>query len=143
MLIDPANPVAALCAAGMAVDGDASAASALFRRAWNARRDDLDASIAAHFVARHQLSARRRLRWNQIAYKHGKRVPEAKRAELLPSLCLNLADSLLENGRVAQARKVLEEGMSYHMRVADTGYSQFLQMGLNRLHERLTRQPHM
>ena len=54
MKIDPDNPVVALCAAGMAVEGDSSAALALFEQAMLGRRDDYDACIAAHFVARHQ-----------------------------------------------------------------------------------------
>ena len=43
MNIDPDNPVVALCAAGMAVEGDSSAALALFEQAWLARRDNYDA----------------------------------------------------------------------------------------------------
>src|SRR3954468_21907011 len=54
MPIDSDNPVVALCAAGMAIEGDASAALRLFEQAWEARCDDYDASIAAHFLTRHQ-----------------------------------------------------------------------------------------
>jgi hypothetical protein len=45
-MIDRDSIVARLCAAGMAIDGDAIAAGALFRQAWDARRDDYEASIA-------------------------------------------------------------------------------------------------
>ena len=67
MSIDPNNPVVALCAAGMAIEGDSSAARALFEQAWEARRDDYDASIAAHFLARHQPTIESRLHWNVLA----------------------------------------------------------------------------
>ena len=69
-MIDGESVVARLCAAGMAVDGDAAAARALFQQAWDARRDDYEASIAAHFVARHQPSLDDSLHWNRVAVEH-------------------------------------------------------------------------
>ena len=69
-MIDGDSPVARLCAAGMAVDGDPTAASTLFRQAWDARRDDYEASIAAHFIARHQPSLADSLHWNRLAVHH-------------------------------------------------------------------------
>jgi hypothetical protein len=50
MAIEGDSEVARLCAAGMSVDGDHAAALALFMQAWDLRRDDYEASIAAHFV---------------------------------------------------------------------------------------------
>ena len=61
-LIDPTNPVVALCSEGMAAEGTPAEALRLFERAWAARRDDYDAAIAAHFVARHQASPEDTLR---------------------------------------------------------------------------------
>ena len=72
MNIDPANPVVALCAAGMAIEGDADAARQLFEQAWSARQDDYDASIAAHFLARHQPTVESRVRWNALAAQIGR-----------------------------------------------------------------------
>lgn len=66
-MIDGDSVVARLCSAGMATDGDAVAAGALFRQAWDARRDDYEASIAAHFLARHQPSLNDSLYWNRVA----------------------------------------------------------------------------
>ena len=58
----PDNPVVALCAEGMAVEGDREQARALFTRAWAIHRDDYEASIAAHFLARHQTTSQRNAR---------------------------------------------------------------------------------
>jgi hypothetical protein len=67
--MDPENPVVKLCAQGMEAEfaGRPVEARDLFVRAWEARADDYDASVAAHFVARHQATPQETLRWNQEA----------------------------------------------------------------------------
>jgi hypothetical protein len=47
--------------------GRSSDARELFAQAWAIRRDDYEASIAAHFVARHQDTPEEALRWNMLA----------------------------------------------------------------------------
>ena len=86
MTIDPRNPVVALCAAGMAIEGDAVAAMALFEQAWAARTDDYDASIAAHFLARHQATTEQRVHWNALAVAHAEAVPDGRADEFMASL---------------------------------------------------------
>src|SRR5688500_12732661 len=71
---DPANTVVALCAEGMAAEGTPADARRLFERAWAARRDDYDAAIAAHFVARHQATPADALHWNALAVRHAEAV---------------------------------------------------------------------
>lgn len=66
---DPDNPVMQLCAAGMQVDGEPDKARPLFEQAWNARRDDFDASVAAHFLARHQPTPAATREWNERALR--------------------------------------------------------------------------
>ena len=100
MDIDPRNPVVALCAAGMAIKGDAEAARRLFEQAWDARTDDYDASIAA-------------------------------------SLYLNLADSLRLTGDRASARQTVAVARAHLPHLADSGYGSFVELGINRLEERL------
>jgi hypothetical protein len=63
-MFDPANRVVALCAEGMAREGEPGVALRLFEEAWAARTDDFEAAIAAHYVARHQPTAEEALRWN-------------------------------------------------------------------------------
>ena len=70
MELDPDNPVLALCAAGMAVAGDAVAATDFFARAWAARADDFEAAVAAHYVARVQATVAEKLAWDARAASH-------------------------------------------------------------------------
>src|SRR3954466_884063 len=97
--IDPTNPVVALCAQGMAMEGTPDAARLLFEQAWDARCDDYDAAIAAHFLARHQPTPEDTLRWNEVAARHAEQIEDGRAEALLPSLYLNLADALAKVGQ--------------------------------------------
>ena len=139
LALDPANPVVALCAAGMQLEGEPDKARPLFEQAWATRYNDLEASIAAHYHARHQESAADRLHWNAIALRHADALPVGEARDLLPSLCLNLADSLLAVGRMDEARAIAHRGRATLDALAPDGYSAFLRLGFERLHERLAR----
>src|SRR5947209_10149688 len=92
-MIDPTNRVVALCAEGMAMEGAPADAMRLFEQAWAARRDDFEAAIAAHFVARHQPTPEETLHWNALAVQHAEVVMDGRTAGFLASLYLNLADA--------------------------------------------------
>src|SRR3712207_1859372 len=110
-MIDGDSVVARLCRAGMAVDGDAAAARALFQQAWDARRDDYEASIVARFLARHQPSLDESLYWNRVAAEHAEAVTDDRAKPLLASLYLNLADSYLALGDSAKASIAADQGV--------------------------------
>jgi hypothetical protein len=135
--IDPNNPVVALCAAGMAIEGDADAARRLFEQAWDARSDDYDASIAAHFIARHQPSEDDRLRWNRLAVEHAERVGDERVRALMASLYLNLGDSLRATGDIVGAAQNLARARTHLVDLAEDGYRSFVAMGVTRLEARL------
>ena len=137
MSIDPNNPVVALCAAGMAVEGTPADARAFFERAWASRRDDYDACIAAHYLARHQGTARETLDWNARAVRHATAVTDDRARELLPSLYLNLADSLAALGDVAEATVAANEAATLLTRLPNDAYAGFIAMGIRRLQARL------
>ena len=138
MFCDPENPVVKLCAAGMQVDGEPAKALALFERAWAARRDEFDASVAAHFVARHQATPRLTLAWHEIALQHAERITDDRVVALLPSLCLNLAECYRLDGRTDQANALAQRGRRALDRLpAGDGYRQFVGAGLDRLLQRL------
>lgn len=138
MLADLENPVIQLCAAGMQVDGEPANALALFERAWAARQDDYDASVAAHFMARHQATPDATLHWNECALRHADAVPDDRAAPLLPSLCLNLAESYRLKARFDEAEALAYRGLQALDRVpSDGGYEQFVRAGLDRLLRRL------
>ena len=136
-MIDGDSDVARLCAAGMAVDGDAAAAGALFRQAWDARRDDYEASIAAHFLARHQPSPSDTLHWNRVAAEHAEAVSDERAKPLLASLYLNLADSYLAVGDSANATVTAEQGVAALELLPADGYRDFVSYGLQRVRARI------
>jgi hypothetical protein len=137
MSIDPNNPVVALCAAGMAIEGDASAARELFEQAWEARRDDYDASIAAHFLARNQLTVEGRLHWNALAAQHAEAVTDDRVRELRASLYLNLADAHLAAGNLADAHAAAAKASASVSDLPIDGYRTFVERGIQNLHRRL------
>ena len=136
-MIDGDSLVARLCAAGIAIDGDAVAAGALFRQAWDARRDDYEASIAAHFLARHQPSLNESLYWNRVAAEHAEAVPDERAKPLLASLYLNLADNYAALGDSAKAIIVAEQGVAALQFLPADGYRDFVSRGLQRVRARI------
>jgi tetratricopeptide (TPR) repeat protein len=111
--IDTANPVVQLCAAGIAAEqaGDAERATALYRRAWEARTDALDAAMAAHYLARVQSDAAARLQWNQLALDEALAAGEPA-VSFLPSLHLNLGHSHEETGDLGHAAIAYQRAMA-------------------------------
>jgi hypothetical protein len=137
MPIDPTNPVVALCAAGMAAEGTPAEAKQLFEQAWAARRDDYDACIAAHFLARHQESAADVLHWNALAIRHAEAVTDGRADELLASLYLNLGDAHAALGQTAAAIPALRRAQAHLATLPAGGYREFVALGIGRLAERL------
>jgi hypothetical protein len=68
----------------------------LYQQAWEARTDDYEACIAAHYAARFQGSAEESLRWNQLALSHAEAVNDERVKEFYPSLYLCLGKSYEE-----------------------------------------------
>lgn len=112
--MDPNNPVVALCAEGMQAEfaGRIDEARALFTRAWEAARDDYDACVAAHFLARHQPTPHETLRWNQEALTRADAVGDESVQNFYPSLYLNMgyAHELLGNRNEARRYYALAAG---------------------------------
>jgi tetratricopeptide (TPR) repeat protein len=136
-MIDSTNPVVALCAAGMAIEGDVPAARRLFEQAWELRRDDYDASIAAHFLARHQTSVEDRLAWNLLAARHAELIEDGRAGQLKPSLYLNLADAYLAVGDSVEARATIGRAAKSLEDLAPDGYRDFVKKGIEGLVRRL------
>jgi hypothetical protein len=137
MPIDPTNPVVALCAAGMAVEGTPAEARTFFEQAWAARRDDYDACIAAHYLARHQPTASETLDWHTRAVGHAVAVTDGRADELLPSLYLNLADALAAQGRIVDACVAVRQAAAHLAQLPEGGYRDFVATGIRRLQARL------
>jgi hypothetical protein len=103
--MNPDNPVVRLCAAGMAAEGEGRSAGArtLFEEAWNASRDDYEACIAAHYLARHQATPEATFEWNARALERADAVADDRTLGFYPSLYLNYAHSLEQVGRTGEA----------------------------------------
>jgi len=103
--MEPDNAIVNLCAAGMAAEaaGRGADARALFEQAWRACRDDFEACIAAHYVARHQATPEATFEWNERALRRAEAVGDDRVRAFFPSLYLNYAHSLERLGRIREA----------------------------------------
>jgi hypothetical protein len=104
--MDLANPVIRLCAEGTRAEfeGRKDNARRLYREAWAACKDDYEACVAAHYLARFQDTPEDTLRWNQEALDRAERVNADRVKSFYPSLYVNLGRSheLLGNEREAR-----------------------------------------
>ena len=136
-MIGPTNPVVALCAEGMAMEGTPAEARRLFEQAWAIRRDDYDAGIAAHFIARHQPTPADVLHWNTLAVRHAEVVPNGRAAEIMASLYLNLGDAHANVGDVAAGAEAVRRAADHLAALPPGGYREFVAMGIRRLAARV------
>jgi tetratricopeptide (TPR) repeat protein len=115
--MDTNNPVIQLCMEGTRAEFEhrPEDARALYQQAWEARTDDYDACIAAHYVARFQQSPEETLQWNQMALEHANAIHDERVKEFYPSLYLNLGQSHEILGNQAEAQR-------YYNLAADLGF---------------------
>jgi tetratricopeptide (TPR) repeat protein len=104
--MDPDNPVVRLCVKGVEAEtaNRFEDARALFEQAWRSSTNDVEACIAAHYLARHQQSAVQTLWWNQIALARADATRDERVRGFYPSLHLNLAQAHENLGQLAAAR---------------------------------------
>lgn len=108
--MDLNNLVVRLCVEGTRAEfeGRIETARTLYIQAWAAVRDDYEACIAAHYVARHQEDPQDRLRWNQEALVRADAVGDERVCGFYPSLYLNLGHAHETLGNLAEARRYYE-----------------------------------
>ena len=83
-------------------------ARALFTQAWEAARDDYDACVAAHYLARHQASDQDKLFWNREALIRAEAVGDERVQSFYPSLHLNMGYAHEVLGNRAEASRYYE-----------------------------------
>lgn len=112
MNIDPKNPVVKLCIAGIAAEmrGRMTDAIAQYLQAWDERSCDLEACIAAHYVARIQDTPEKMLHWNLVALRHAERINDNSVQDFYPSLYLNVGKSYEDMGNRDEARRYYQFG---------------------------------
>jgi tetratricopeptide (TPR) repeat protein len=130
--LDPDNPVVKLCVAGMQAEseGQSTRARDLFVQAWAACRDDFDACIAAHYVARHQERPEDTLHWNQEALSRADAVHDDRVRAFYPSLYLNLGHSYEELGNQDKARHYYELAATRLADLPASPYRDLVQTGI-------------
>ena len=106
--MDLDNPVVKLCVAGMRAEGENRFEDArrLFNQAWETSRDDFEACISAHYLARHQDNPQDTLRWNQEALARANAVGDERVSGFYPSLYLNLGHSYETLGNLEEAARL-------------------------------------
>jgi hypothetical protein len=108
--MDQDNLVVRLCVEGARAEfeGRREDASALYWQAWVAAKDDYDACIAAHYVARFQTSPEETFRWNQEALNRADVIKNGSVKEFYPSLYLNMGRSYEVLGNDLEAKRYYE-----------------------------------
>jgi len=116
MSMDINNPVIQLCMEGTRAEFEhrLDDARLYYQQAWEARVDDYDACIAAHYVARFQGTPEDTLRWNQAALEHADAVKDGRVRDFYPSLYVNLGHAYEVLGDQVNAQ-------SYYQLAADLG----------------------
>jgi tetratricopeptide (TPR) repeat protein len=105
--MDLNNLVIKLCLEGTRAEfeGRIEEARTLFMQAWEASKDDFDACVSAHYMARFQEEPEEILRWNQEALNRAKAVGDNRVQNFYPSLYLNLGHSYEALGDQVEAQK--------------------------------------
>lgn len=137
--MDPNNPVVKLCAQGMQAEaeGDHALALDLFTRAWEARQDDYEACIAAHYLARQQENPTDVLHWNWLALQHAEAVGGEEVRGFYPSLYLNMGWSHEVLGDLEAANRCYELAEARLGDVPDGPYRDVVAGGIAAGKERL------
>jgi tetratricopeptide (TPR) repeat protein len=105
--MDIDNPVVKLCIEGTQAEYEKrdADARALYEQAWRAARDDYEACIAAHYMARHQERPEDALYWNQEALDRANAIADERVQEFYPSLFLNMGHSYEMLGNQVEAQR--------------------------------------
>src|ERR1700738_898311 len=101
MEIDPNNPGVRLCAEGIRAEmaGKRDEATRLYQEAWEARKDDDEACIVAHYLARVQQTPNDVLNWNHKSLGYADAVNDERVAAFYASLYLNLGKAYEDLGK--------------------------------------------
>ena len=137
--MDPDSPIVKLCVAGMRAEGEGRLAEArgLFEQAWAARRDDYEACLAAHYLARHQPTLEAALYWNAEALRRAEAVGDERVLGFYSSLYLNLGHSYEVLGQAVKARRYYDLAAERLDQVPDGRYGDVVRGGLDRARQRV------
>lgn len=137
--MDPNNPVVQLCMKGMEAEsqGKPDDARDFFTQAWEARSDDYDACIAAHFLARHQPTPQDTFHWNEQALNYAAAVGDERVRSFYPSLYLNMGYSYELLGDMAEAGRYYDMASEKMDDLPDGRYKNIVSGGITHGQHRL------
>jgi tetratricopeptide (TPR) repeat protein len=132
--MDPNNPVIKLCADGMKAEtsGRYDEARLLFIQAWEQSKDDYEACVAAHYVARHQKIPEEILHWNKEALDCADAVSDERVQGFYPSLYLNMGKAHEDVGNWEEAKRNYELAAAKLSTLPEGRYSDVVRDGINR-----------
>ena len=132
--MDPNNPVIKLCAEGMKAEteGRTDEAHMLFVQAWEQSKNDYDACVAAHYVARHQKTPEEILRWNKEALDRADAVNDQRVQGFYPSLYLNMGKAYEDLGNREEAKRYYELAATRMNIVPEGRYGSMVREGVKR-----------
>lgn len=130
MLIDVTNRIVQLCVAGIHVEGEPERADELFRLAWQEASTDLEKCIAAHYVARRQLSVDDKLEWDTIALQAALQVEKQAIENFLPSLYLNVAKGYEDKREPDKALAYYQLATESASHLPNDGYNHMIRTGI-------------
>lgn len=132
--MDTNNPVVKLCADGIKaeMEGKPEEARRLFLQAWEQSKDDYDACIAAHYVARHQKRPEEILRWNQESLDRANAINDQRVQGFYPSLYLNMGKAHEDLAHREEARKYYELAAERSDVLPDGKYGDMVRDGVKR-----------
>jgi len=133
MQLDPNNPVVLLCVKGMDAEGSADydEAHRLFQQAWDIAANDMEASTAAHYLARNQKEPEDKLKWNLEALHRAHLVKEDGINGYYPSLYLNVAKSYEDLGDLKTATHYYQQAAESCKAIPDSPYVDMIRSGIN------------
>ncbi|MFT4033859.1 MAG: rRNA adenine methyltransferase [Siphonobacter sp.] len=135
-IFDPENPVTRLCVEGMMLESHSPEESRrLFMKAWEDANTVLEASCAAHYLARFEPD--NELKWNQIALDKALASDHPDAARFLPSLYLNLGKSHEMLQHWENARIHYRKAQEHLCELIDDGYGQMIKKGIEAALERI------
>jgi tetratricopeptide (TPR) repeat protein len=133
------NLIVKLCIEGMQAEteGRHEDARKLFEQAWDARQDDYDACIAAHYLARHQDNPQAVFQWNKESLDRANALSDDRVKGFYPSLYLNMGHSYETLGNRVEARRHYEMAAEKLNHVPDGAYKDIVQNGITGGFERM------
>lgn len=141
MGIDPNNPVVQLCASGIIAEkaGRLDEAAKLYQVAWDAKTNDFESCIAAHYVARVQPTPEDALYWNSEALRFGEQATDEDMSGFFPSLYLNLGKGYEDLGKFADAKRFYLLAENKLSALPNDTYAETVKRGIRNGVERVAR----